>query len=160
MKLDAEKGVGPLQAKINDSRITKIGKILRQTAMDELPQLINIVRGDMSFVGPRALRPVEIDSGDSMPRNILDFPGGMERCSVLPGLTGVAQVLASRDIPRSEKFKYDLWYVRNRNFPLDLYLIILSFAVTLKAGWGQKGNKFVYLAKNFKIKVERELHLF
>lgn len=157
MMRDAEKEVGPLQAKVNDPRMTKIGRILRETAMDELPQLWNIVRGDMSFVGPRALRPVEIDSGDSTPRNILDFPGGKDRCSVIPGLTGVAQVLASRNIPRSEKFKYDLWYVRNRNFLLDLYLIALSFIVTLRGKWGVRGGKFIYLAKDFKAKVEREL---
>jgi len=157
MMRDAEKGIGPQQAKMNDPRITRIGRILRKTAMDELPQLWNIIRGDMSFVGPRALRPVEMDSDDPMPRSIFDFPGGKERSSVLPGLTGVAQVLVKRNISRSEKFKYDLWYVRNRSFSLDLYLIALSFMITLKGGWGLIGDKLGYFAKDFKAKVEREL---
>jgi len=67
MEKDAEKEIGPVQAKENDYRVTKVGRILRATAMDELPQLINIFKGDMSFVGPRAMRPHEIEAGNCNP---------------------------------------------------------------------------------------------
>ena len=136
MRPDAEKGIGPVQAKDNDPRVTRIGKFLRKTAMDELPQLLNILKGDMSFVGPRALRPTEIESnGSSGAVPIFQVPGFKERSSVLPGLTGVAQVLASRNLSREEKFRYDLWYIDNMSFWLDIKLIAKSILVTLKAKW-------------------------
>ncbi len=132
----AEKDVGPVQAKQNDPRDTHIGRILRKTAMDELPQLLNILKGEMSFVGPRALRPMESEPGDaSCVRDIFHIPGFKERASIRPGLTGFAQVHASRNLTREEKFKYDLWYVENMNFWLDIRLIARSFLVTLKAKW-------------------------
>lgn len=136
MRPDAERDLGPVQAKENDPRITKVGKFLRKTAMDESLQLINIFKGDMSFVGPRALRPVEIEMGDtSSVRDIFQIPGFQRRSSVKPGLTGVAQVLAPRNLPREEKFKYDLWYIDNLSFWLDIKLIIKSFLITFKARW-------------------------
>ncbi|MCX5703934.1 MAG: sugar transferase [Candidatus Omnitrophica bacterium] len=136
MKPDAEKGLGPVQAKENDPRATRIGSFLRKTAMDELPQLLNILKGDMSFVGPRALRPIETESvGSSSVIFISQIPGFQKRSSVSPGLTGVAQVSASRNLTREEKFKYDLWYVDNMSFWLDIELIAKSILVTLKAKW-------------------------
>src|SRR3990170_4642109 len=85
---DAEKGAGPVQATENDPRVTKVGRILRATAMDELPQLINIFKGDMSFVGPRALRPEEREvHGNPIILRIEDIPGYKERLTVRPGLT-------------------------------------------------------------------------
>ncbi|MBN1913130.1 MAG: sugar transferase [Candidatus Omnitrophica bacterium] len=136
MKPDAENGLGPVQAKENDPRVTSVGKFLRKTAMDELPQLINILRGDMSFVGPRALRPVEKElTSDGKVRDIFDIPGFAERSKVKPGLTGFAQVYASRKLIREEKFKYDLWYIDHMNFWLDIKLIIQSVANTLRAKW-------------------------
>jgi len=133
---EAEKSSGPVQAQNNDPRYTKIGRILRRTAMDELPQLVNIIKAEMSFVGPRALRPIEIElNGSSNVKPIFQIPGFERRSSVKPGLTGVAQVFASRNLPREEKFKYDLWYVDNMNFWLDIRLISKSFLVTLKANW-------------------------
>jgi len=132
----AEKGLGPIPAKLNDPRNTKIGKMLRATAMDELPQLINILKGDMSFVGPRALRPEEGELSDpSKARSIFEIPGFEIRSRVRPGLTGLAQIFASRNLAPKGKFKYDLWYINNMNFRLDIKLIAKSFLVTLKAKW-------------------------
>ena len=133
---DAEKNVGPVQAKTDDPRITKIGRIFRATAMDELPQLVNIAKGDMSFVGPRALRPKEIElTPGSEAVDMSNIPGFEKRTSIRPGLTGFAQVFASRNLPREEKFKYDVWYVENMSFWLDIKLILKSFVITSRAKW-------------------------
>ncbi len=142
MVKDAEKDVGPIQAKDNDPRITRMGRFLRKTAMDELPQLLNILKGDMSFVGPRALRPMEIElSVDSKIRTIFQIPGFEMRSTVRPGLTGVAQIYASRHLPREEKFKYDLWYVKNQNIGLDIRLILKSIVISLSRRWDTQVKK-------------------
>lgn len=136
MRPDAEEGIGPVQAKENDPRVTKIGRFLRKTAMDELPQLLNILKGDMSFVGPRALRPMETEPTDaSRVRGIFHIPGFEKRASIEPGLTGVAQVFASRSLTREEKFKYDLWYVDNMSLWVDIRLIVKSILTTFRARW-------------------------
>ncbi len=133
---DAEKGVGPVQAKENDPRVTKLGGFLRKTAMDELPQLLNILKGDMSFVGPRALRTMEIELADpACAKAIFQIPGFKKRSSIRPGLTGAGQVFATRRLVREEKFKYDLWYVDNMSFWLDIRLIVRSVVTTLRAKW-------------------------
>jgi lipopolysaccharide/colanic/teichoic acid biosynthesis glycosyltransferase len=132
-----------LQAKDQDSRITKVGRLLRATAMDELPQLWNILVGEMSFVGPRALMPEEIEvnsNGELVPME--DIPGYAFRHQVLPGLTGVAQIYAPRDIPRRNKFRYDRLYIQRQSFWLDLRLIMLSFWITFRASWEVRGDKF------------------
>lgn len=139
---DAEKDSGPVQAAENDPRVTDIGKILRATAMDELPQLWNIFKGDMSFVGPRALRPKEKEvhaSSDEI--DIEKIPGYHERLKVRPGLTGMAQVYLPSDALRSEKFQYDLMYIKKQSFFLDLKLIILSFWITFKGKWESRQKK-------------------
>jgi lipopolysaccharide/colanic/teichoic acid biosynthesis glycosyltransferase len=140
---DAEATVGAVQATAHDPRVTRIGRVLRATAMDELPQLWNIFRGDMSFTGPRALRPGEIEtlgSGELEP--LEDVPGFAARASVLPGLTGIAQIFAPRDIPRRLKFRYDLLYVRRQSFWLDIRLVALSFWITFRGTWETRGAKF------------------
>jgi lipopolysaccharide/colanic/teichoic acid biosynthesis glycosyltransferase len=140
---DAEALVGALQARDGDPRITRVGRWLRATAMDELPQLWSIFRGDMSFVGPRALRPGEIEAiGDGRMEALEDVPGFAARCAVPPGLTGVAQIFAPRDIPRRQKFRYDRLYIRRRSFGLDLRLILLSFWITFRGTWEVRGRKF------------------
>jgi lipopolysaccharide/colanic/teichoic acid biosynthesis glycosyltransferase len=140
---DAEAGVGALQAAHGDPRITRVGRWLRATAMDELPQLWSIFRGDMSFVGPRALRPGEIEqAGDGRMEALEDVPGFEERCGVRPGLTGVAQIFAPRDIPRRQKFRYDRLYIRRQSFWLDVRLILLSFWITFRGSWETRGSKF------------------
>jgi lipopolysaccharide/colanic/teichoic acid biosynthesis glycosyltransferase len=138
---DAE--VGPLQARDHDPRITRVGRLLRATAMDELPQLWNIFRGDMSFVGPRALLPAEIElKGDGQRIALEEIPGYEVRHRVRPGLTGLAQIYAARDILRRHKFKFDLLYIKRQSFWLDLKLIALSFWITFRARWERRGRKF------------------
>lgn len=143
MHPEAERGTGPLQATENDPRVTPVGRLLRATALDELPQLWNIVRGDMSVVGPRALRPGEIEvrgSGVEEPADAV--PGFEERSSVRPGLTGLAQLYAPRDVSRRAKFRYDRLYVRRRSFALDLRLIAISFWISLRGTWENREQKF------------------
>jgi lipopolysaccharide/colanic/teichoic acid biosynthesis glycosyltransferase len=142
MVKDAEKDTGPVQAVENDPRVTKVGRILRATAMDELPQLVNILKGDMSFVGPRALRPKEKEvRGSHDDTEIEKIPGYQERLAVRPGLTGLAQVYLPGEALRSEKFKYDLEYIRNQSFLLDLKLIFLSFWITFRGKWESREKK-------------------
>jgi lipopolysaccharide/colanic/teichoic acid biosynthesis glycosyltransferase len=140
---DAEAVVGALQASEDDPRVTRVGRIMRSTAMDELPQLWNIFRGDMSLVGPRALRPGEIETGaDGSHVPMSDIPGYVERHQVRPGLTGVAQIFAPRDVPRRFKFKYDQIYIANQGFWFDVRLIALSFWITFRGKWEHRGRKF------------------
>jgi lipopolysaccharide/colanic/teichoic acid biosynthesis glycosyltransferase len=143
MIADAEKEVGPKPAEQDDPRITRVGRVLRATAMDELPQLWNIFRGDMSFVGPRALRPEEIDvdsNGRSVPLDAI--PGFADRVAVSPGLTGIAQIYARRDVSRRQKFRFDRLYVRRQSMILDMRLILLSFWITARGTWETRGRKF------------------
>jgi lipopolysaccharide/colanic/teichoic acid biosynthesis glycosyltransferase len=143
MVQDAERGTGPLQATEGDPRVTRLGRILRASALDELPQLWNIFRGDMSFVGPRALRPEEIDlDSRGVPVPLRDIPGFEERVSVPPGLTGVAQIYAARDITRRQKFRFDRLYIHRQSFMLDVRLILLSFWITARGTWESRDRKF------------------
>jgi lipopolysaccharide/colanic/teichoic acid biosynthesis glycosyltransferase len=142
MTVDAEAKTGPMQSGEHDPRVTRLGRLLRATAMDELPQLWNIFRGDMSFVGPRALRPGEIDvNGRGVLERLEDVPGFRERTAVVPGLTGVAQIYAARDIVRRHKFRYDKLYIRRQSFWLDVRLIALSFWITFRGTWENRGGK-------------------
>jgi lipopolysaccharide/colanic/teichoic acid biosynthesis glycosyltransferase len=143
MIVNAEAGTGPVQSSVDDPRITRIGRVLRATAMDELPQLWNILRGDMSFVGPRALRPGEIEvNGTGTLERLEDVPGFTDRCVVRPGLTGVAQIYAPRDVVRRHKFRYDRFYIRRQSFCFDLRLILLSFWITFRGTWEARHRKF------------------
>jgi len=142
MIVDAERHTGAIQATVNDPRVTRVGRILRATAFDELPQLWNIFRGDMSVVGPRPLRPGEADTtadGSLLPLSAI--PGYEARHRVRPGLTGVAQVYAPRDLPRNGKFRYDLLYLRRAGLRLDLMLICQSFWITARGRWEHRGKK-------------------
>jgi lipopolysaccharide/colanic/teichoic acid biosynthesis glycosyltransferase len=139
---DAERVVGALQATENDPRVTLIGRLMRATAMDELPQLWNIFLGDMSFVGPRALRPGEIEVlGNGAVEALEDVPGYAARCQVRPGLTGIAQIFAPRDITRRHKFRYDRLYIARQSFWLDVRLIAVSFWITFRGKWETRSNK-------------------
>ncbi len=138
---NAEQHSGPVQAKAHDPRVTRVGTILRATALDELPQLWNIFRGDMSFVGPRALRPAEVESDHDRATPMVEVPGFSDRISVPPGLTGVAQIYARRDISRRQKFRLDRLYVQRRSFLLDMRLILASFWITFRGAWETRGRK-------------------
>jgi lipopolysaccharide/colanic/teichoic acid biosynthesis glycosyltransferase len=142
MRPDAELETGPLQARPGDARVTRVGRVMRATAMDELPQLWNILRGDMSFVGPRALRPGEIDQAGGELIALEAVPGYVQRTAVRPGLTGIAQVYARRDISRRYKFKYDALYVRQQSFWLDIRLIVLSCWISFRGTWESRGRKY------------------
>src|SRR5262245_36664750 len=139
---DSDRRFGPLQASDGDARVTPIGQLLRATAADELPQLWNILKGEMSFVGPRALLPEEIEvNGHGDLVRLEKIPGYEARHSVRPGLTGLAQIYAPRDLPRRHKFKYDLLYIKRRTLWLDVKLIVLSFWITARARWEYRGDK-------------------
>jgi lipopolysaccharide/colanic/teichoic acid biosynthesis glycosyltransferase len=150
---DAEKATGAVWATERDPRVTKVGWILRQTAMDELPQLWNILKGDMSFVGPRSERP------ELVWRFTKDFADFNKRHAVIPGLTGVAQVLGSPYTDPRVKYKYDMWYIKNRSFWLDIYLIFLSFMATFQGKWEMSETKFRSLDRALREKVEKEANL-
>lgn len=135
MIVDAEKETGAVWATENDPRVTRVGRVLRATAMDELPQLWNIFKGDMSFVGPRAERP------DLVAMFAQEIPGYRNRFRVRPGLTGLAQVYGQYDTPARHKLKYDNLYIRRQSFCLDLKLILLSFLITFKGKWEYRGKK-------------------
>ena len=143
MRPDAEALTGAVQASERDPRVTRVGRFMRATAMDELPQLWNILRGDMSFVGPRALRPGEIEAGsDGRLTRLEEVPGFEHRIKVRPGLTGLAQVYARRDLPRRQKFRYDRVYVNRRSWWLDARLILLSFWISVLGTWEARGRKY------------------
>jgi lipopolysaccharide/colanic/teichoic acid biosynthesis glycosyltransferase len=132
---DAEKHTGAVWAVEHDPRVTKVGRVLRATAMDELPQLWNIFNGDMSFVGPRAERPELVEKFSEKIKNYHD------RFLVRPGLTGIAQVYGKYDTPPQHKLKYDLLYIKNQTFCLDLKLILLSFWITFRGKWESREKK-------------------
>jgi len=139
---DSDKKFGITQAAENDSRITRIGKLLRAMGLDELPQIINIFSGDMSFVGPRSLAVGEIVRDED--GNIIDyedFPGFRERLAVRPGLTGLATIYIPKDVSPSQKFRYDLIYIQRQSFGLDLRLIILSFWISFRGKWETRDKK-------------------
>ncbi len=116
--------------------VTRIGGLLRRTALDELPQVLNILSGDMSFVGPRAM---PVNEFQSFRGKIL----GLERrLWVRPGLTGIAQVYGKATRDARAKLRYDLIYIQNQALLLDLKLIFLSFWITFRGRWESRGRKF------------------
>jgi len=120
MSTSAETETGPVWAVKNDDRITRAGRILRKLYLDELPQLINIIKREMSLVGPRPERPF------FYPLLEKEIPGFSRRCCVQPGLTGLAQVRQSHQASLhavQRKFTYDLFYLRHCGFTFDLYII-------------------------------------
>lgn len=124
MRIDAEKN-GAQWASKNDSRVTRIGAFIRKTRIDELPQLWNILKGDMSLVGPRPERPIFADKFTK------EIPGFEKRLMVKPGLTGWAQVNGGYDITPKEKLYLDLYYIQNRSLKLDTVIVMKTFKVVL-----------------------------
>lgn len=125
MRCDAEAN-GPMWAEKDDDRTTKVGRFLRKSHLDELPQLVNILRGEMTIVGPRPERPYFYDKFE---RYIPDF-----RCrlNVKPGLTGLAQVNGGYDITPSRKLVYDKQYMRNITFREDCWILLRTVRIVLK----------------------------
>jgi exopolysaccharide biosynthesis polyprenyl glycosylphosphotransferase len=117
MRADAEEGTGPVLATENDPRVTWLGRSLRAARLDELPQLWNVLRGDMSFVGPRPERPEFVRTLER------DINGYAERFKIRPGLTGYAQVNGEYHTSAATKLKYDLAYIYNRSLWLDFRIL-------------------------------------
>ena len=131
MVVDAEKGGSPQWAKKNDSRVTLVGKFIRRTRIDELPQIFNVLKGDMSFIGPRPERPEFVEQLAEK------IPYYAERHRVKPGITGWAQIrypYGASEQDAVEKLQYDLYYVKNYSLFLDCLILFQTAEVVL---WGQ-----------------------
>ncbi len=124
MSVDAEKK-GAQWADKNDPRVTKIGAFIRKSRIDEIPQLINVLQGDMSVIGPRPERPVFTAQFND------EIPGFIQRLTVKPGLTGWAQVNGGYDITPKEKLLLDLYYIENRSFLIDLKIIFKTIRIVI-----------------------------
>lgn len=125
MRVDAESKTGPVLASLDDHRVTAVGHFLRVTHLDELPQLVNVLRGEMSIVGPRPERPPFV-------RQFLrSVPAYAQRYSVRPGITGLAQVRGPYDISPRNKARYDVVYLENRSLLLDLKILAMTVGVML-----------------------------
>jgi undecaprenyl phosphate N,N'-diacetylbacillosamine 1-phosphate transferase len=123
----------------DDQRLTKIGKFVRKTSLDEIPQLLNVVKGDMSLIGPRPLLPEYLPLYDGVQK---------KRHDVKPGITGWAQVNGRNAISWQKKFEYDVWYVENLNFFLDIKILFLTVKKVFKSeGINQVGQATM---ENFK----------
>ena len=128
---DAEKASGAVWSTKDDPRITRIGHLLRITALDEIPQLLNILKGEMSFVGPRAERP-ELHEKFSK-----EIPGFDKRLDVTPGLSGLAQINGSYDLDPKEKLVFDIDYSKKMSLFFDIKIIIVSVFNSISARWDQ-----------------------
>jgi len=106
----------------NDARITRVGTFLRRTSLDELPNLVNVLRGDMSLIGPRPTLPVQVAQYTERQRG---------RLAVKPGITGWAQVNGRASLPWSERIELDLYYIEHRSLALDLQILRRTIAIVL-----------------------------
>jgi lipopolysaccharide/colanic/teichoic acid biosynthesis glycosyltransferase len=140
MVASSDRDFGVRQATQNDRRVTHVGRFLRATGLDELPQLLNILHGDMSFVGPRALSTDERNQ-DGTPIRYDGTPGFSMRLLVRPGLTGLATIYLPKDASSRRKFRTDLVYVRRVSFWLDLKLVALSFWISFRGKWETRSKK-------------------
>jgi lipopolysaccharide/colanic/teichoic acid biosynthesis glycosyltransferase len=123
----AEKHLGPVLASRYDKRVTAVGRILRRMRLDELPQLYNILRGDMSLVGPRPERPYFVARHRALQ--------GI-RLAVKPGLTGLAQVRSFYDLKPDHKARYDCLYIQHRSLLLNIYILLQTIPVLFaRKGW-------------------------
>jgi lipopolysaccharide/colanic/teichoic acid biosynthesis glycosyltransferase len=126
MRNDAERETGPTWTRKGDTRVTRIGRVLRRLSIDEMPQLVNILRGEMSIVGPRPERPEFVEQ-------FLDYvPRYGDRHRLKTGLTGWAQVNGLRgEVPIVERTKYDLYYIENWSLHLDIRIIFKTIRAIL-----------------------------
>ncbi|MGG0254301.1 sugar transferase [Bacillus toyonensis] len=121
---EAEKH-GEKWAAKNDVRITRVGRIIRKTRMDELPQLINVIRGEMSIIGPRPERPKFTEEFEK------DYPGFKKRLIIKPGLTGWAQVNGGYDLNPLQKLELDLYYIEYSSFKLEVKILLKTIYVVI-----------------------------
>ena len=128
MREDAEAETGPVMSGAGDERVTSAGRFLRRYRLDELPQLFNVLRGDMSLVGPRSERPFFVD------RYVKGIEGYQLRNNVKAGLTGYAQVYGEYGTSPEMKLKHDVLYIRNYSLLLDVKLILLTFRAIIQKG--------------------------
>ena len=105
-----------------DERITTVGKLLRRASLDELPQLLNVLKGDMSLVGPRPEMPFLVAQYDRWQRKRLD---------VKPGITGLWQVLGRKNLPLEQNLQYDFYYIKNRTVLMDLVILLKTIKVVI-----------------------------
>ena len=129
MRVDAESATGPVWASPNDTRVTAVGKVLRRYRLDEIPQLWNVLRGDMSIVGPRPERPLFVHQLRS------EIEGYPLRHRVRPGITGLAQISQEPDQSVEDvrgKLKYDLEYLERRSLRLDLIIMLRTVPVMIQ----------------------------
>ena len=135
---NAELKTGAIWAsKDDDSRLTKLGKIMRKYAIDEIPQLFNILKGDISFVGPRPERP---ELYAKFLKANLPYE---KRLNAPQGLTGLAQLLGSYDTSPKNKLRYDLLYINNQSVHLDMKIIFFSILVTIIGNWQSDSRQWV-----------------
>jgi len=128
MHVHAERGIGPVWAKAKDPRITRLGSLMRKTHLDEIPQLLNVIKGEMSIVGPRPERPEIVRD---LKRVICDYE---KRLLIKPGITGVAQVYHKYDETIADvrkKIKYDLFYMRKMCWLLEMRILAQTFVVAI-----------------------------
>lgn len=125
MVRDAEAQSGPVLATDDDPRVTRVGRVLRRVRIDELPQLINIIQGDMSFIGPRPERP------EFVSQHLQTIPGYAERFRIKPGITGLAQVNGGYATTPERKLKYDLVYLYNQSLAMDFQVFVETLKVVL-----------------------------
>ena len=134
MVCGAENETGPVLSETGDQRVLLVGRFLRKTALDELPQLINILKGEMSFVGPRPQRTVLVHG------YLEAIPEYAERHRVLPGLAGLAQVAGDYYLTAGQKLRFDRLYIRYTGLGFDLKLLLLAFLVTFWFRWQKNWN--------------------
>lgn len=125
----AETTTGPVLAREKDERVLRVGRFLRKTALDELPQLLNILRGEMSFVGPRPQRTVLVRA------YVEQIPAYVERHRVLPGLAGLAQVAGDYYLTPRQKLRFDRLYIQHASLGFDLKLLCLACLITFWFRW-------------------------
>ena len=129
MVKNAESSTGAIWADNDDPRVTRVGRFLRARALDEVPQIINVWKGDLSLVGPRPERP------ELVARFVRETPGFARRLRVRPGLTGPAQVYGRYATRPRDKLRYDTLYIRKMSPWLDFKMLFMSVIVTLRAKW-------------------------
>jgi len=120
-----------LAVNVNDSRITRVGAFLRRTSLDELPNLLNVLRGEMSLIGPRPTLPVQVEQYSERQRR---------RLAVKPGITGWAQVNGRASLPWAERIELDLYYVEHRSLALDLRILARTPTMVLGGAGLYKGR--------------------